>query len=157
MGISICGIGSFSPQGAVLFIHYMFFTTFKNIFEDKLIEIKTNLNTELNKLNTDNLKDKCKELGILGISKLKKPELIQALENEFLKMLPVLKEKKMNDLKNIYKLTGVKRGSQSKKESLVYQILLYYSIMQRHSIWLRYDSMISLNYLINSISHRCSY
>ena len=55
-------------------------------FEDKLNEVKMNLNTELNKLNTETLKDKCKELGILGISKFKKPELIQALENEFLKM-----------------------------------------------------------------------
>jgi len=100
--------------------------TSENI-EDKLNEIKINLNTDLNKLNTDNLKDKCKELGILGISKFKKPELIQTLENEFFKMLPILKEKKVNELKNIYKLSGVKRISNTKKEILVCQILSYYS------------------------------
>jgi 5-methylcytosine-specific restriction endonuclease McrA len=96
-------------------------------FEDKLNEIKIKLNTDLNKLNSDNLKDKCKELSILGISKFKKPELIQTLEAEFFKMLPILKEKKVNDLKNIYKLSGIKRVSHAKKETLVYQILLYYS------------------------------
>jgi 5-methylcytosine-specific restriction endonuclease McrA len=100
--------------------------TSENI-EDKLNEIKINLNTDLNKLNTDNLKDKCKELGVLGISKFKKPELIQTLENEFFKMLPILKEKKVNELKNIYKLSGVKRISNAKKEILVCQILSYYS------------------------------
>ena len=96
-------------------------------FEDKLNDVKIKLNIELNKLNTDNLKDKCKELGVLGISKLKKPELIQTLENEFFKMLPILKEKKMNDLKNIYKQLCSKRLANSKKETLVYQILLHYS------------------------------
>ena len=96
-------------------------------FEDKLNEIKIKFNVDLNKLTSDNLKDKCKELGVLGISKFKKPELIQTLENEFFKMLPILKEKKVNDLKNIYKLSGVKRISHTKKETLVYQILLYYS------------------------------
>lgn len=96
-------------------------------FEDKLNEIKINLNIDLNKLNTDNLKDKCKELGIIGVSKFKKPELIQSLEFEFFKMLPILKEKKVNDLKNIYKLSGIKRISHAKKEILVYQILSYYS------------------------------
>jgi len=70
-------------------------------FEDKLNEIKINFNTDLNKLTMDNLKDKCKELGVIGISKFKKPELIQTLETEFFKMLPILKEKKVNELKNI--------------------------------------------------------
>ena len=96
-------------------------------FEDKLNEIKIKFNTNLNKLTIDNLKDKCKELGVIGISKFKKPELIQTLETEFFKMLPILKEKKMNDLKNIYKLSGLKRISHTKKETIVYQILSYYS------------------------------
>jgi 5-methylcytosine-specific restriction endonuclease McrA len=96
-------------------------------FEDKLNEIKIKFNADLNKLTMDNLKDKCKELGVIGISKFKKPELIQTLETEFLKMLPILKEKKVNDLKNIYKLSGLKRISHTKKETIVYQILLYYS------------------------------
>ena len=45
-------------------------------------------------------KDKCKELGISGFSKLKKPELIPVLESEFLKLIPILREKKVNELKN---------------------------------------------------------
>jgi 5-methylcytosine-specific restriction endonuclease McrA len=96
-------------------------------FEDKLNEIKIKFNADLNKLTMDNLKDKCKELGVLGISKFKKPELIQTLETEFFKMLPILKEKKVNELKNIYKLSGLKRISHSKKETIIYQILSYYS------------------------------
>jgi len=103
-------------------------TTLSENFEDKLNEIKNNLNTELNKLNADSLKEKCKELGIVGVSKFKKPELIQSLETEFLKLLPILKEKKVNELKNIYKLFSVKRISHAKKESLIYQILSHYSI-----------------------------
>lgn len=102
-------------------------TTLSENFEDKLNEIKINLNSELNKLNTDSLKDKCKELGIIGVSKFKKPELIQSLETEFFKLLPILKEKKVNELKNIYKLFSVKRISHAKKEILIYQILLHYS------------------------------
>jgi hypothetical protein len=58
--------------------------------EDKISEIKMKLNTELNKLNMDNLKEKCKELGINGLSKLKKPELIPILETEFLKLITIL-------------------------------------------------------------------
>jgi len=96
-------------------------------FEDKLNEIKIKFNADLNKLTMDNLKDKCKELGVIGISKFKKPELIQTLETEFFKMLPILKEKKVNELKNIYKLSGLKRISHSKKETIIYQILSYYS------------------------------
>ena len=100
--------------------------TSENI-EDKLNEIKNNLNAELNKLNAESLKDKCKELGITGVSKFKKPELIQSLETEFFKMLPILKEKKVNELKNIHKITGVKRIAHAKKEIIVCQILSYYS------------------------------
>jgi len=102
-------------------------TTLSENFEDKLNEIKNNLNTELNKLNSDSLKEKCKELGIVGVSKFKKPELIQSLETEFFKMLPILKEKKVNELKNIYKLFSVKRISHAKKEILIFQILSHYS------------------------------
>ena len=100
--------------------------TSENI-EDKLNEIKLNLNAELNKLNAESLKDKCKEFGITGVSKFKKPDLIQSLETEFFKMLPILKEKKVNELKNIHKITGVKRIAHAKKEFIVCQILSYYS------------------------------
>jgi 5-methylcytosine-specific restriction endonuclease McrA len=97
-------------------------------FEDKLNEITCKLTNDLNKLNIDNLKDKCKNQGISYLSKIKKPELIQLLEAEFCKMIPILKEKKVNDLKNIYKLaSGVKKITTTKKDNLVYELLLYYS------------------------------
>jgi 5-methylcytosine-specific restriction endonuclease McrA len=95
--------------------------------EDKINEIKIKLNADLNKFNTDLLKDKCKELGISGVSKLKKPELIPILETEFLKLIPILREKKVNELKNIRKQCGIKKVSDSKKDEIIYQILLHYS------------------------------
>jgi len=41
------------------------------------LNIKTEL--ELNKLTMDGLKEKCKENGIVGVSKFKKPELVKIL------------------------------------------------------------------------------
>ena len=95
--------------------------------EDKINEIKIKLSSDLNKLNTDLLKDKCKELGISGVSKLKKPELLPILETEFLKLIHILREKKVNELKNIRKQCGIKKVSDSKKDEIIYQILLHYS------------------------------
>jgi 5-methylcytosine-specific restriction endonuclease McrA len=95
--------------------------------ENKFNEISLKLNTELNKLNLDCLKEKAKELKITGFSKFKKPDLIQILEAEFIKLLPILKEKKLNDLKNICKFYGIKRVQGSKKDILIYQILQHYS------------------------------
>jgi 5-methylcytosine-specific restriction endonuclease McrA len=96
-------------------------------FEDKINEVKIKLNTELNKLNLDNLKEKCKDFKIIGVSKMKKPELVQILELEFFKLIPILKDKKANDLKNLCKQCGIKGIASSKKELLIYQILLHYS------------------------------
>ena len=59
--------------------------------EKKMSEITVNMNNELNKLNLDILKEKAKELGITGISKLKKPEIIQNLETEFVKLFSICK------------------------------------------------------------------
>ena len=83
------------------------------------------MNNDLNKLHIDLLKDKCKELGIIGLSKLNKPELIQLLESEFFKMQTYLNSKSKNDLKNLSKSCDVKKVSTSKKDELVYQILFY--------------------------------
>ena len=94
-------------------------------FDGKIEEIKSKLNNDLNKLNIDLIKEKCKELGITGISKLKKPELIQLLETEFFKMQTYLNSKSKNDLKLLCKNCDVKRVSATKKDYLVYQILLY--------------------------------
>jgi len=102
-------------------------TTISFEIEIKVNEITSKLNSELNKLNLDSLKDKAKDLGVSGISKIKKPDLIQILENEFIKLLPVLKEKKSNDLKNICKQCGIKGVAGYKKDYLVCQILEYHS------------------------------
>jgi chemotaxis protein histidine kinase CheA len=98
---------------------------FSENFDSKIEEIKIKLNNDLNKLNIDLLKDKCKELGINGLSKLKKPELIQLLESEFFKMQTYLNSKSKNDIKNLSKSCDVKKVSTSKKDELVYQILFY--------------------------------
>jgi 5-methylcytosine-specific restriction endonuclease McrA len=98
---------------------------FSESFDFKLEEIKTKLNNDLNKLSIDLLKDKCKELGINGLSKLKKPELIQLLETEFFKIITYLNSKSKNDLKSLCKSCDIKKVSISKKDELVYQILLY--------------------------------
>jgi 5-methylcytosine-specific restriction endonuclease McrA/uncharacterized UPF0146 family protein len=95
------------------------------VIEDKMDEILQLFNTEVNKLNNDGVKEKAKELGISGLSKLKKPEIIQLLETEFLKLLPALKEKKGTDLKNICKCYGIKGMTGLKKDVVIYNILLY--------------------------------
>jgi galactitol-specific phosphotransferase system IIB component len=97
------------------------------VIEDKIDEIVVKLNVELNKLNADSLKEKAKDLGIASISKLKKPEIIQLLETVFLKLLPLLKDKKLNELKNICKQYGIKGIAGSKKDLLIYHILLHSS------------------------------
>jgi len=96
-------------------------------YDLKIDDIKVKLNVELNKLNSDILKDKCKEIGLTVTTKLKKPELIQLLENEFSKNHTIIKEKSKNELKNLCKMCDVKKISSAKKEYLVYQILLYYA------------------------------
>ena len=102
-------------------------TTISFDIEIKVNEITVKLNSELNKLNLDSLKEKAKDLGVSGISKIKKPDLIQILENEFIKLVPILKEKKSNDLKNICKQCGIKGVAGYKKDYLVCQILEYHS------------------------------
>ncbi len=102
-------------------------TVLSFVIEDKIDELRGKVTLELNKLNADVLKEKAKERNISGISKLKKPELVVLLETEFLKLLPILKEKKVNDLKNICKCYGIKGVTGSKKDLVIYQILLYCS------------------------------
>ena len=96
-------------------------------YDLKIDDIKVKLNIELNKLNTDTLKDKCKEIGMAGTTKLKKPELIQLLENEFYKNHNIIKEKPKNELKNLCKMCDGKKISTAKKEYLIYQIVQYYA------------------------------
>ena len=107
-------------------------TTTENIsqnicIDDKLNELRITLNIELNKLNLDSLREKTKELSITGVSKLKKPEIILILEKEFFKLIDILKEKKVYELKNLRKNYGIKRIPSSKKDIIILQILEYHS------------------------------
>jgi len=101
-----------------------------DIFEDfqqPLNVIKDNLNIELNKLNSDTLKEKCKEYGIGPISKLKKNELVELLLNEFTKITQTLKTKNANDLKNICKILEIKGIHKHKKDRIIILILTHCS------------------------------
>jgi 5-methylcytosine-specific restriction endonuclease McrA len=85
------------------------------------LRAKTELN--LNNLTNDPLKDKCKELGIKNSFKMKKPELVQSLLSEFMKLVAEFKDKKVNDLKAICKQYGIKCGAGSKKDELYWLVL----------------------------------
>lgn len=86
-------------------------------------ELRTKTELNLNNLTNDPLKDKCKELGIKNSFKMKKPELVQSLLSEFMKLVAVCKEKKVNDLKAICKQYGVKCGVGTKKDELYWLVL----------------------------------
>ena len=94
--------------------------------EGTIEDLRCKLNTDLNKLNTDTLKDRCKEYGIYGIYKLKKTELIQMLLTKFNKINTDIHLKSKQDIKIISKSCDVKKISNSKKEYLIYHILLYH-------------------------------
>lgn len=90
-------------------------------------ELKYKTETNLNNMTNDALKDKCKELGIKNAFKMKKPELVQALLVEFMKLVPELKDKKVNDLKTICKQYNIKYTTGSKKDDLYWLVLHYCS------------------------------
>ena len=88
--------------------------------------LKTEL--ELSKLTIDELKDKCKELSIGNLSKMKKPDLVIALLNEFMKLWqPTLKDKKLPELKAICKSFDIKGITGLKRDELSLLILNYCS------------------------------
>jgi 5-methylcytosine-specific restriction endonuclease McrA len=93
--------------------------------EQKLVDIRIILENKLNELNTDGLKDKCKELLIVGISKLKKNDLVSVLVGEFNKLCILLRDKKANELKSICKLYNIKLQNGSKKDAIILNILQY--------------------------------
>ena len=86
------------------------------------LDINVTFETELNKLNHDYLKEKCRQNGI-SISKLKKPELILALIRGFDALWGVLKEKKMDELRAICKDLNMKGIAGVKKEGLILMIM----------------------------------
>ncbi len=91
-------------------------------------EFMKKVECELNKLTMDVLKEKCKKENLPGIYKLKKPELIQLLVGEFLKLIGFVKNKKTNELKIICKKQNIKCSSSSKKDTMISNILEYCSI-----------------------------
>lgn len=95
--------------------------------ELKQDDIRAKTDANLNNLTNDALKDKCKELGIKNVFKMKKPELVQALLIEFMKLVTELKEKKVNDLKALCKQYNIKYGAGAKKDDLYWLVLNYCS------------------------------
>ena len=94
-----------------------------SIDSQKQDELRTKTEQNLNNLTNDPLKDKCKEFGIKNVFKMKKPELVQSLLSEFLKLIPECKDKKVNDLKTICKQYNIKFGVGTKKDELYWLVL----------------------------------
>ena len=93
----------------------------------KFEQLRVLTESKLSELTIDGLKDKCKELGLGGISKYKKSDFISLLLSEFLKSLTLLKDKKTNNLKNICKQFNIKGIVGVKKDDLVLTILQHCS------------------------------
>lgn len=91
----------------------------------KKIEIIKIFDAELNKLNVDALKDKCKEFNINILSKMKKLDIINTLNIEFEKFWSVIYNKKIAELKNICKTLDIKSVNGLKKDALCVQILTH--------------------------------
>ena len=87
----------------------------KNNIEDEQTE-KLNLFCELRSINIDELKDKCKKIGIKGFSKLKKDDLVDYI-------LDYLYKLKNDELKSICKQHTISGYSSMKKSKLVSSIL----------------------------------
>lgn len=94
-----------------------------SIDSQKHDELRTKTEQNLNNLTNDPLKDKCKELGIKNAFKMKKPELVQSLLSEFMKLIHEFKDKKVNDLKAICKQYAIKFGAGAKKDDLYWLVL----------------------------------
>lgn len=91
----------------------------------KKIEVSKIFDIELNKLNVDSLKDKCKEFNIIILSKMKKLDIISTLNVEFEKLWAVIYNKKIADLKNICKTLDIKSVNGLKKDALCVQIMTH--------------------------------
>ena len=94
-----------------------------SIDSQKQDELRIKTDQNLNNLTNDQRRDKCNELGIKNAIKLKKPELVQALLSEFMKLVVDVKDKIVNDLKAICKHYNVKFGVGTKKDELYWLIL----------------------------------
>ena len=91
--------------------------------DSKIDELVIKLTENLNKLTNDNLKEKCKSIGLPALTRSKKPELIGSLVDEYKKMALIVKDKTRNDLKIILRNMGAKGLTSIKKDILIYQIM----------------------------------
>jgi hypothetical protein len=93
------------------------------------IDINSVFENKIKQMNVDQLKDKCKENFIIGLSKLKKTELIQLLMNTFTKIWALLKKTKLQDLRDIYKTHKMKDkySTGTSKKDVIYNIMNYNS------------------------------
>jgi len=98
-----------------------------DIIQQKQNEINVKMETELNKLTIDTLKDKCRQLSITNYSKMKKQELVIILLQDFDKLWITVKNKTIVELKNICKNLNIKGVAGYKKNMLCIQIMLYYT------------------------------
>ena len=96
-------------------------------FQKKRHEINKMLDTELNKLNKDEAKDKAKAYNIIIPPKLKKQDINDIICCEFDKYWDVIMAKKIPDLKNICKTNKLLGTSSLKKDGLCLLIMTYYA------------------------------
>ena len=117
-------------------------------------DIISNIRKDLYKLNMDVLKDKCKEIGITGTSKLNKPDLIQLLENEFLKISKYLHTKNKDELKIIGKSYNIQKLYTSKKSDIIYNILSYHLTNMLFKIIENTDSISTESYSLDKTNQQ---
>jgi 5-methylcytosine-specific restriction endonuclease McrA len=99
-------------------------TTDINI-QTKQEELKVKIETNLNKLTLDKLKEKCKLHGHGSLSKLKKPELIGLLLETFERLVICVNNLTVNELKNKCILLNISGISKHKKNGLIMLLLTY--------------------------------
>jgi 5-methylcytosine-specific restriction endonuclease McrA len=97
-------------------------------FQKKRHEINKILDTELNKLNKDEAKDKAKSYNIIIPPKIKKQEINDIICCEFDKYWDVIVSKKIPELKNICKTNKILGTSSLKKDGLCLLIMTYYAV-----------------------------
>jgi hypothetical protein len=89
---------------------------------ETICKLKLQLETALNKLTVDILKETCKEMNISSKPQ-KKGDIVQVLLTEYTQLCERLKDKKTNELKNICKCNKIKCILSSKKNVLLISIL----------------------------------
>jgi len=92
------------------------------------------LQSKLEDLTTDNLREKCKAYNITNYTKLKKKELIQSLLDEYTNVWNSIKDEKVEELKNICKMNNIKGYTGLNKKSLVILIMDHHLTKEDMSI-----------------------